>query len=230
MTSAATAALRPLALRGEVPVVPDADQARGWLERELADPVYHQQPSILSRLLEWLRGLFARADGAALGDVGTLLVVVGVLAVVVVVTFLVTGPVRRSRRLARAGSVLDADDRRSAAELRAAADAAAARGDWAAAVADRFRALVRSLEDRTVLDERPGRTAHEAVEAAGLRLPAHARDLRSAGRLFDDVVYGDVVPGAADDAALRELDARLAATRPTVPAGPAGPAGIGVAP
>lgn len=213
-----SAALRLLALRDEVPVVPDADQARGWLERELADPVYHQQPSILSRLLAWLRDLFARADGATLGDVGTLLVVVGVLAVVVVVTFLVTGPVRRSRRLARAGAVLDADERRSAAELRAAADAAAARGDWAAAVTDRFRAVVRSLEDRTVLDERPGRTAHEAVEAAGLRLPAHAADLRSAGRLFDDVVYGDVVPGPADDAALRELDARLAATRPAAPA------------
>lgn len=202
-----------------VPVVPDADEARRWLERELADPVYHERPSLLDRLLEWLRDLFDGLGGVGIGNTGTLLAVLAGLLVIVLIAFLVTGPVRRSRRVTGRGSVLDADDRRTAADLRAAADAAAARGDWATAVADRFRAVVRSLEERTVLEERPGRTAHEAVEAAGLRLPAHAVDLRSAGRLFDDVVYGERTPGAADDAALRELDARVAATRPTLPAG-----------
>ena len=209
-----------------VPVVPDAEQARRWLEQELADPVYHQQPSLLQRFLDWLGRLFEGADGLPIGNVGTLLAILAGLAVLVTVAFLVTGPVRRSRRVAGARSVLDADDRRTAAELRAAADAAAARGDWAAAVADRFRGVVRALEERAVLEEQPGRTAHEAVEAAGLRLPAHAVDLRAAGRLFDDVVYGERTPRAEDDAALRELDARVAATRPTLPAGLAG-AGVG---
>lgn len=202
-----------------VPVVPDAEQARRWLEQELADPVYHQQPSLLQRFLDWLGRLFEGADGLPIGNVGTLLAILAGLAVLVTVAFLVTGPVRRSRRVAGARGVLDVDDRRTAAEIRAAADAAAARGDWAAAVADRFRALVRSLEERAVLEEQPGRTAHEAVEAAGLRLPAHAVDLRAAGRLFDDVVYGERTPRAEDDAALRELDARVTATRPTLPAG-----------
>jgi hypothetical protein len=202
-----------------VPVVPDAEQARRWLEQELADPVYHQQPSLLQRFLDWLGRLFEGADGLPIGNVGTLLAILAGLAVLVTVAFLVTGPVRRSRRVAGARGVLDADDRRTAAELRAAADAAAARGDWAGAVADRFRAVVRSLEERAVLEEQPGRTAHEAVEAAGLRLPAHAVDLRAAGRLFDDVVYGERTPRAEDDATLRELDARVAATRPTLPAG-----------
>lgn len=205
-----------------VPVVPDAEQARRWLEQELADPVYHQQPSLLQRFLDWLGRLFEGADGLPIGNVGTLLAILAGLAVLVTVAFLVTGPVRRSRRVVGARGVLDADDRRTAAEIRAAADAAAARGDWAAAVADRFRALVRSLEERAVLEEQPGRTAHEAVEAAGLRLPAHAVDLRAAGRLFDDVVYGERTPRAEDDAALRELDARVTATRPTLPAGFAG--------
>lgn len=200
-----------------VPVVPDGEQARRWLERELADPVYHQRPSLLRRLLDWLGELFAGADGVPLGNLGTVLVVVAVLAALVLIAFLVTGPVRRARRRGRAGSVLDADDRRTAADLRAAADAAAGRGDWSAAVSDRFRAVVRTLEERTVLDERPGRTAHEAVEAAGLRLPALANDLRDAGRLFDDVVYGHRTPRAADDAVLRELDARSSAARPALP-------------
>jgi len=211
-----------------VPVVPDGEQAREWVERELADPVYHQGPSLLQRLLDWLGRLFAGADGVPLGDLGTVLVVVAVLGLLVLIAFLVTGPVRRGRRRGQAGAVLDADDRRSAADLRAAADAAAARGDWSAAVPDRFRAVVRSLEERTVLDERPGRTAHEAVEAAGLRFPAHGVDLRDAGALVDDVVYGHRTPRPADDAALRELDARLAATRPVLPGAPA-PAGTATA-
>jgi hypothetical protein len=202
-----------------VPVVPDAEEARRWLDRELADPVYHERPSLLQQLLDWLRELFSGFDGVGVGNGWTLLAVLGGLLLIALIAFLVTGPVRRSRRVAGARTVLDADDRRTAADLRAAADAAAARGDWSSAVADRFRAVVRSLEERAVLDERPGRTAHEAVEDAGRRLPAHAVDLRAAGRLFDDVVYGERTPGAADDAGLRELDARVAATRPTLPAG-----------
>lgn len=210
---------RTAALVAEVPVVPDADEARRWLERELADPVYHERPSLLQRLLEWLGELFdGLGGGIGVGNGWTLLALLGGLLLIALIAFLVTGPVRRGRRIAGARSVLDADDRRTAADLRASADAAAARGDWATAVADRFRAVVRSLEERAVLDERPGRTAHEAVEDAALRLPAHAADLRTAGRLFDDVVYGERTPGAADDAGLRELDARVAATRPTLPA------------
>jgi hypothetical protein len=207
-------------LVAEVPVVPDADQARQWLERELAEPVYHQQPSLAQRFLDWLGRLFENADGVPIGNVGTLVTVLAVVAALVLVTFLVTGPVRRSRRIGGgAGAVLGADDRRTAAEMRAAADAAAAREDWAVAVAERFRAVVRSLEERAVLDERPGRTAHEAVEAAGVRLLPHATDLRAAASLFDDVVYGHRTPRAADDAGLRELDARVAATRPAPPPG-----------
>ncbi|RMI03656.1 hypothetical protein EBM89_18825, partial [Cellulomonas triticagri] len=123
----------------EVPVVPDAEEARRWLENELADPVYHQRPSLLSQLWAWLQRLFEGADGVPLGNVGTLLAVLGLLVALVGIAFLVTGPVRRSRRVTGTGAVLDDDDRRSAADLRAAADAAAAREAWAAAVADRFR-------------------------------------------------------------------------------------------
>jgi hypothetical protein len=205
------------ALRSEVPVVPDADEARGWLERELAEPIYHQRPSLLERLLEWLRDLFDGMQGLPIGGTTALVVVVVLLAAITLVAFWVAGPVRRSRR-ARGTTrvVLDGDDRRSAAELRAAADAAAERQDWSAAVADRFRAVVRSLEERAVLDERPGVTAHEAVEAAGARLPDVVGGLRDAGRLFDDVVYGEVPARAQDDALVRAVDQAVAAARPTL--------------
>ena len=53
-----------------------------------------------------------------------------------------------------------------------------------------MRAIVRSLEERALLDPRPGRTADEAAAEAGRALPAHADRLRAAARDFDDVTYG----------------------------------------
>ncbi len=212
----------------DVPVVPDADRARGWLEQELADPVYHRSPSLLQRLLDWLGSLFDGIEGVAVNT--RLLVAIGVLVVVVAVGLALwfAGPVRRARRSRGPGAVLGPGEVRTADDLRRAADAAAAAGRWEQAVADRFRAVVRALEERTVLDERPGRTAHEAVEDAGARLPVVADDLRRAGRLFDGVVYGDARATAADDAALRDLDRRTAQARPgaALPAGAEAWAGV----
>lgn len=199
---------------GDVPVVPDADRARDWLERELAGSVYHQRPSLLRRLLDWLGSLFDGLPGLPVDAWVAAAVVAVVLVALALVALRVSGPVRRSRRLRTPGAVLDAADRRSASGLRADADAAAARGDWASAVADRFRAIVRALEERVVLDERPGRTAHEAVDAAVHRLPDATQDLRRAAALFDDVVYGGRRTGPDADAWLREVDARVAALRP----------------
>ena len=198
-----------------VPVDPDAETARRWAVEELADPVYHRGPSLLDRFLEWLRSLFEGAPEAVdLDPVLTAVAVVVVLGLVVTAGFWFAGPVRMNRRSPESLVVLG-DDTRTAAELRAAADAAAGRGDWSAAVLDRFRALVRSLEERALLDERPGRTAHEAGEEAGARLPTRTDDLRRAARLFDDVCYGHVAVDESADAWLRRLDADVAATRPT---------------
>ena len=202
-------------MRTDVPVVPDAETAREWAVRELADPIYHRGPSLLERFLEWVASLF---DGAPTGLglppalVGGLVVVA--VGLVVAVAFWVAGPVRASRR-APVSAVVLGDDTRGADELRAAADAAAARGDWSTAVLERFRAVVRSLEERALLDDRPGRTAHEAAEAAGARLPARTADLRRAARLFDDVCYGHVPVDAAADGWLRTVDADVAASRAT---------------
>ncbi len=200
------------ALFADVPVVPDRGTAHDWLLEELSRPEYSTTPSLLERLLTWLGDLF---DGLTLGEgrfpLAFVIVVVVVLAAAI--AWWGAGPVRLSRRRRRSVVVLD-DDERTAAELRASADAAAARGDWSAAVLDRFRALVRSLEERVVLDERPGRTAQEAAHDAGARLPTVAAELHDAARLFDDVCYGTLPAGPDDDRRLRGLDERVRALRP----------------
>ncbi|HCA84735.1 MAG TPA: hypothetical protein DEQ61_04090, partial [Streptomyces sp.] len=82
----------------------------------------------------------------------------------------------------------------------------------------RMRALVRSLEERALLDPRPGRTADEAAAEAGRPLPAHADRLRAAARDFDDVVYGGRHATAETYARLRELDVELQQARPLLDA------------
>jgi len=203
-------------LLSDVPVTPDGPTAQRWAVEELAKPEYREHRSLLSRLIERVLSWFDNLGGAALSGPDAALVVVGALVLLLAVAFLVAGPVRRSRRLrsAPARAVRGAGDVRTAEQLRAAADEAARAGDFSLAVVERFRAVVRGLEERTVLDERAGRTAHEASADAGVRLPAIAHDLWSAGALFDDVAYGGRVATAQDDARLRALDERARHERP----------------
>ena len=209
----------------DVPVEPDAEVARGWLRDELAKAVYHQQPSLLERLMAWAYEQFMRFLDAASGVDGRsgLLLVAGAVLVVVVVSLLVAGPVRRSRAAGRSSTEVFGDDARSTAQLLADAADHAAAGRWGAAVLDRFRALLRSLEDRAVLDPRPGRTADEGAREAAARLPGCAVELLAAARLFDDVCYGDAEADAEDDRWMGQVLAQVAATRPSTPQGAAVP-------
>lgn len=207
-------------MRADLPVVPDRDTAREWLAGELSKPEYAERESLLVRLINWLIERLTSIDwpSAPLSGPQVGLVVVLVVVVALLVAWLVAGPVRLGRAARRSAEVLDTEDTRTAAQLRAAADAAASAGDWRTAVVERFRAVVRGLEERVVIDPRPGRTAQEAAADAGARLPAQAAALRSGADLFDGVEYGDRVAGGDDDAALRALDAAVVAARPEVAA------------
>lgn len=203
---------------------PDADQARELLQQELADPRYRAaQPSWFDLLAQAVRDWFASL-GAPSGDGGaSVAAIVGVVVVaaVVIVVLLVTGVPRLRRRSAVAGSVLEADDQRSAARIRAAAAAAANRGDWDAAVAEAFRAIARSLAERTIVTASPGTTAHGIAERAAAALSAEAASLRSAADDFDRVRY---LGGHGDEAAYRRilaLDERVRAARPALDPVPA---------
>ncbi|MFI2103399.1 DUF4129 domain-containing protein [Isoptericola sp. NPDC019693] len=226
MSGASTVVLGAVAaLPVGVPVDPDRETAHRWLLEELSRPEYSTQPSLLERLLAWLGDLF---DGLTLGGgrFPVAFVVVVLVVLVAAIAWWVAGPVRLARRGRRSVVVLDGDER-CAAELRASADAAAARGDWSAAVLDRFRALVRSLEERVVLDERPGRTAQEAAHDAAARLPDVTTELHDAAHLFDDVCYGTLPAGPDDDQRLRDLDERVRGMRPAPLAAAAAPGEVG---
>jgi Domain of unknown function (DUF4129) len=200
-----------LAVAVQVPVQPGADQGRAWARAELAGPEY-EHPSLVRRALAWLLDRLQDLPvphGSGTAITGTLLLA-ALVALLAWALRRAGGPL--ARRRAPTEDVFD-DATRSAGWHRDAADAAAAAGDLRTAVLERFRAVVRELEERAVLAEQPGRTAGEAARAAASRLPALGQRLTVAARIFDDVRYGDHPATAAMDDALRELDAALRAER-----------------
>jgi len=199
-----------------VPVDLGRDEAAQLARDELAKQVYRDAgPGLVERLVRWLLEQAGRlldgAAGVSPGGYAGLVVVLLLVAAAVVAVRLKVGPL--SRRATRE-EALFVGRTRTAAQHRAAADAHAATGAWAEAVRERLRAVVRSLEERAVLDERPGRTADEAAAEAGRALPDCAAGLRAAAVLFDEVWYGGRPAGPESYAALRDLDAQVQAARP----------------
>ncbi|MDF4251002.1 DUF4129 domain-containing protein [Streptomyces sp. WMMB303] len=191
--------------------------AREDAERELSRPEYHQHdPSLPHRAVDWLWDrlgdlLRTAAEAAPGGSVG-LTVLALVLALLLVALRLRLGALRTRRTTGSA--TLFPDRLRSAADHRAAAEAHAQAQRWTAAVQERMRALVRSLEERALLDPRPGRTADEATTEAATVLPGLAEPLRAAARTFDEVSYADRPADPTDYALLRDLDNLLLRTTP----------------
>lgn len=207
------------ALLLQPPLDPDQDQARDWLIEELSRSEYQQaKPNLLDRVIQaivdWFASLFSGAGGAAIDLTGLALVVV-LVAAAVIVAVLVGRPALRARsRIPAAGAVFFEDDRRSAAELRQAAERAAARRDWAEAIREHYRAIVRELADRTLLALSPGATAQELARRAASVIPAETEGLHRAAADFDAVRY--LGRSGSEEAWLRirELDARLRAAAP----------------
>ncbi|MFI8101736.1 DUF4129 domain-containing protein [Streptomyces sp. NPDC086023] len=223
-----TRAAAALARRAdEPPVTTPRVPAREAAERELSKPMYHENdPGLLQRawnaFWDWVGEVLDAASGVTPGGtLGLVVVVLLVLALLAALWWRLGTP----RRAAASAAALFDDRPRSAAEHRTAAEAHAAAGRWTEAVQERMRALVRSLEERTLLAPRPGRTADEAAAEAARTLPAHTAALRAAARAFDDVTYGGRTADQEAYVRLRDLDLTLERTRPLLDATTPGAAG-----
>ncbi|MGW7378693.1 DUF4129 domain-containing protein [Streptomyces sp. NPDC054794] len=202
----------------EPPVTIPRDPAREAARRELAKRMYHENdPGLLQRALDafwnWLDRLLNTAAAATPGGtIGLLVVILAVVAVLAALWWRLGTP---HRQAASAPALFD-DRPRSAAEHRAAAESHAAQGHWNQALQERMRAIVRSLEERALLDIRPGRTADEAAAEAGRALPSHTDRLRTAAREFDDVTYGGRRASEESYHRIAELDRDLERSKPVL--------------
>jgi hypothetical protein len=195
----------------DVPILIGRAEARQRAEQELAKAKYGGTPDWVTRALDRISGLAERfiellarlAGGPVRAGTGVnwgFLIAVGLLlAAIAIVIWRVGLPRWRKRNTAGA---VEADPTVQPTDYRSRAEDLAAAGDWRGAVRDRFRALVRELETRTILDVRPARTALETAAGAGRHLPALAGRLWAGAEEFNAVLYGE---GTAEEAAYRRM-------------------------
>jgi hypothetical protein len=169
----------------------DRDAAHEVAQHELAKPIY-PKASLIERLTDWIDELLTKliVQGSSVpGGWFTISVLLILLAIAVVVAVRIA---RRTMRTNRGGEyALFGEHELSAAEHRATAEQYAAAGNWSAAIRHRLRAVARQLEESTVLDPVPGRTATELARDAGRAIPHLAAELARAAEAFNDVTYGE---------------------------------------
>jgi Domain of unknown function (DUF4129) len=206
--------------------------AQDAARHELAKRPYQQAlPPVWVRPLRWLLGKIAevwfKAASATGGSAALAALIMLALAVIALVIWRV-GPMSRSSR--RDELSLHLAGASTATDHRAAADAFAAREQWAEAVRERLRAISRELEERALVDRRPGRTTYELAAEGGLALPASAAMLREAAERFATIWYGSRRATAEDYRRLTKIDAAVRRDHPARTAAPADDMGAMVAP
>jgi len=191
--------------------------AQRLARQELAKAMYHQAPSVLGYIEHAINSaitwIFDKASQVTPGGGWSALALVALAVLIVAVITTRIGMVRRSAR--QQAPVFDRGARpMTARQLRAAADASAAAGDYAAAIVGRMRAIAVSCEERGILQPDAGRTADELALQTGVRFPGQEAGLASAARLFDQVRYGDGTGTEDGYQRLTELDASLTRLSP----------------
>ncbi len=199
-----------------IPVVPDGDEARQWAADELAKSVYQEaKPSLIDQLLtsfiDWVVSLFEGIQGVN-ANFGIVLIAVAAAVLIGLAIWLVKPRLNPADKVG--DEVFSAGDVLTSAQHRAAARTAAGRGSYGDAVAEQFRAIVRSAEERAVIDPQPGRTAEEVSSRLRRPFPQLDVQLHDAGSTFNGVRYGNSPADRTDFDRLAVLDEQLLEARP----------------
>ena len=195
---------------------PTPPQARTWLRQELHRADY--QSSWLDSASRWISEQLRRLLEGAGNLSGVSPVITALIAVIVIALLVWVLPrVRREPVAARAGEAVLDDLTITARRYRDLAAQALREERYDDAVLDGFRAIARDMSDRNVLDDAPGRTAHEVSLALAAPFPGHAERLARAADLFDAVRYGHRRATAGQAGQIQQLDAELVTARPRLP-------------
>lgn len=197
------------------------DEARERILEELSKDEYDDSPGFVAWLLgaieDWLARMVDGVDGSSATQTVIAVLLALLLAAVVVLVLRRTGLLRRSPALA-VDAALDAEPVLSGEELRGAARDAidAGRTDDGTVLA--LRALVRDLEERTLLDVATGMTAHEAATRAALTFPDLRGRLQRGADAFDTAAYSVRSVGAKPAEDMLRLAEYIAETAPDLSA------------
>jgi Domain of unknown function (DUF4129) len=195
---------------------PTPAEARDWLDRELQGADYRE--SWLDSALRWIVDHLLSGEGLGVSTAVSLVTTVLVALVVIALLAWVLPKVRRESRAAHSDGAVLEDLTISARTYRDRTAQALRDGRYDDAVLDGFRAIAKDMSDRTLLNDAPGSTAHEASVALAPCFPDHADRLAQAADLFDAVRYGHRRASADQAGQVQRLDAELVTTRPVLAA------------
>lgn len=172
------------------------DAARRAAEAELKHAEYHRDdPGIVHRILTWIGD---RLDSVVSGTPSGSVTIILLILLVAVIAFAVIragrpGRTARARRAAGDPLAPDAriDHRRLAAEYERDGRLAESLREW-------LRATIETIENRGILDPRPGRTGAGLAREAGAVLPDLAGELDAVVDAFDAIWFGRRRAGVED--------------------------------
>lgn len=204
-------------------VNPGAEQARRWLEEELARDEYNDGRSLLERVLRWLGEQLTRAESST--EQGTSftthpLVIALVAAVLIGVLVLLLTKVRGQRRAVEASKRGLGALTLSPPQFRDLAATAMREGRWNDAVIHYTRAIARDASDRTLLTDAPSLTAHEVGARLSAVFAGHGPAIQRTMDLFDAVRYGGHAAAGPDAEHARATCEALRDARPDLAAAP----------
>ncbi|QIK75371.1 DUF4129 domain-containing protein [Nocardioides piscis] len=200
-------------LAPDPPLDPTPEEGRNLLRGELLDPAYHQD-DLLRRLLDGLGRLFVDVLTAASSapPLSALAAMVVGLALVVLLIWLATR-VRSAPRRINGDRQVVPDRSVTAREWRERAQVALDEARCSDALVDAFRALATRQVEVGRLDETPGATAREVVEALRSTYPHSTERMSESARLFELVLYGDREATREQALLVMSLDDELAGVR-----------------
>jgi hypothetical protein len=193
------------------------DEGQRLARQELSRGIYHQvsvSQDVINAIGSFVRRIFDDLSQATPGGSWSVVALVGLAVVIVAVVAARIGPLAGPAR--RPDPLTDPGARAlSARQLREAAEASAATGDYSAAILQRLRAVAASCEERGILVPDVGRTADELATQVALRLPGQRAELAAAAALFDQIRYGDGVGTSDGYQRLCQLDAAVGRAEPS---------------
>lgn len=198
---------------------PDSDTAQQLAEAELSKAMYDPAPSLFERLIRWffdrLESVFSQlnpGEGGA-GNIAVILVIV-LFIIAVIALAMWRAHQTGAASSARVRTVLF-DDKRSSKELFAAATTAESSNDLNMAVIERFRAIIRLLDERELIRVVPGMTALEAALAGSERL-GEDNLFNACARAFNDIYYSHGQATKDDVRATHNLHAAITEAKATL--------------
>ncbi len=192
-------------------LTPDDDEARRWLTEELSKaPYVESKPGPMEifwrAVLDWIVNAF---DGARSLDSELGVVLLGLAALVVIgLTVWFVRP-RLNAAARQQGEIFAGTEVLEAVQHRRLGAAAARSGRYDDALTETLRAVIRSAEERTLIDPAPGRTAVEASQLVGARFPDHFPEMQWLAARFNEVRYGGGHASQEDYERARVVDQRL---------------------